>query len=535
MNQYETVKPLGRGAFGIAYLVKEKWGAEELRVVKHIDVARLPPEERIKAQHEAQGLTRLSHPNIVSHLTTFLESYTLCIVREFVDGNDLASVIKQRRQENDHLSDGEAVTTIVQCISALAHAHSLKILHRNLECHNIFLSKSTLKIGDFGIAKVVEFTSGKAAAALGAPGHLAPEVCNGLPFTSAADVWSVGVVLYTLLALRAPFESLNAQSLINKILYRDPEPLPQERGAEVCALVQTILQKQPENRPSVEELLVAPVVRRVAQSGAHEAADAVDRLICGAGTSNKMAGKGRMKEGGCAIDAGEKIAVGKSPTSNWSLRDAPPLRGMIRGGSETDQGDPFGAASMRASRSVGADGKKQKHHKRRGGESRDVRSVSSSPLTFAGGAVAVLGKPTRSVTSPMSAGTVGLRSSPSGIRRDSDGASSGVLRGRCSLGGASGEGSPPWSARSSAGVEAPLQSGRRQHDSKPPTPLAKTPSRSDGGTSALFATSRPPPVGMLGGGGTELGSGLVEATNKELDELMGELLEREQNLLDAPF
>eukprot|EP00930_Biecheleria_cincta_P049175 TRINITY_DN34418_c0_g1_i1.p1 TRINITY_DN34418_c0_g1~~TRINITY_DN34418_c0_g1_i1.p1 ORF type:complete len:535 (+),score=61.51 TRINITY_DN34418_c0_g1_i1:349-1953(+) len=120
----------------------------------------------------------------------------------------------------------------------------------------------SVKLGDFGISKVLEHTASAAKTVIGTPSYLAPEVCESKPYGSKADVWSLGVVLFELLSLQTPFQASNMAAIVIRIVTAEPPPLPEVCGEHVQELVSATLQKLPERRPNTDELLNRPSVRR---------------------------------------------------------------------------------------------------------------------------------------------------------------------------------------------------------------------------------------------------------------------------------
>merc|ERR1719352_1685519 len=139
---------------------------------------------------------------------------------EFADGGDLKGAIDERKSLPGHFSEAEALQMFSQCCLALQHVHSRHILHRDLKSQNIFMTRAgVVKLGDFGIAKVLDNTHGEAVTMIGTPVYLAPEVCDSRPYGMKADIWSLGVVLHEILALESPFRADNMAALLVKILH----------------------------------------------------------------------------------------------------------------------------------------------------------------------------------------------------------------------------------------------------------------------------------------------------------------------------
>eukprot|EP00929_Paragymnodinium_shiwhaense_P069002 TRINITY_DN34813_c0_g1_i1.p1 TRINITY_DN34813_c0_g1~~TRINITY_DN34813_c0_g1_i1.p1 ORF type:complete len:942 (-),score=249.91 TRINITY_DN34813_c0_g1_i1:76-2901(-) len=264
-KDYQRLEVLGRGSYGSAILVKEKNSTSgcPLRVLKEIDMSRIPQAAAKEAQKEADVLRSLSHPNIVAYFGTFLEGQKLCIVMEYADGGDMSANVKLRKKEGRWHTEDEAIHLFAQCCLALRHVHSKHVMHRDLKSQNIFMTKANVvKLGDFGIAKVLDHTAAEAKTMIGTPVYLAPEVCHSQPYGIKADIWSMGVVLYELLALQVPFQGENLPALIMKIVQANPEPLPAQRYSEqMRGLCHWMLQKQPQQRPSIDQVLARPILR----------------------------------------------------------------------------------------------------------------------------------------------------------------------------------------------------------------------------------------------------------------------------------
>jgi NIMA (never in mitosis gene a)-related kinase len=106
--------------------------------------------------------------------------------------------------------------------------HDRKILHRDLKSQNIFLTgrQKLIKLGDFGIARVLKHTHENARTAIGTPYYLSPEICEGKAYNNKSDMWSLGIVLYEMCTLKCPFDASNLNGLVLKIIRGVYAPLP---------------------------------------------------------------------------------------------------------------------------------------------------------------------------------------------------------------------------------------------------------------------------------------------------------------------
>lgn len=132
---------------------------------------------------------------------------------------DLAYHVKKKRQKGEWFTETEIMNWFLQICLALEHVHQRKILHRDLKSQNIFLtSNNTIKLGDFGISKVLENTMDVAMTVQGTPYYMSPEVCQSKPYAYSSDVWALGCILYELCTLKHAFQSENLLGLVFKIV-----------------------------------------------------------------------------------------------------------------------------------------------------------------------------------------------------------------------------------------------------------------------------------------------------------------------------
>lgn len=252
VRDYTVVKKLGAGSFGTVMLV-EKGGRQYC--MKKVDVRRMTQKERQAAKDEAKILHRLEHPNIVQYVEQFIDGGTLCIVMELAEDGDLHARLKKQRGKL--LSEATILDWFVQICLALQHCHQQHILHRDIKTQNIFTKSDgrIIKVGDFGISKVLEATCEMARTKVGTPYYLSPEICLGRRYDHKSDIWSLGVLLYELTTLRYPFTGTSMGELTRKITRGKFAPPPSHFGADLRELIKDMLCTSPEKRPSIDEIL----------------------------------------------------------------------------------------------------------------------------------------------------------------------------------------------------------------------------------------------------------------------------------------
>lgn len=215
--------------------------------------------EQKEAYLEAKILEKLSHPNIIKFIEVFRSTKptaTLNIVMDFAAGGDMQKRIKMQKQRGKYFTENVILDWFTQICLALKHIHDKKILHRDLKSQNIFLTENGLvKLGDFGIAKCLNFTMEKASTIVGTPYYLSPEIVQNLPYSFKSDIWSLGVLLYEMICLKMPFDASSLPMLSLKITRGNYNPIPSVFSSEIKNLVKSLLSVEIVKRPSINEIL----------------------------------------------------------------------------------------------------------------------------------------------------------------------------------------------------------------------------------------------------------------------------------------
>ena len=188
----------------------------------------------------------------------------LFIVLEYADGGDLAAAIKRARSKGRFFSEPRVLFWFVQLASALRYCHEQRVLHRDLKASNIFLSgrDRVVKLGDFGISRVLSSEASLASTVIGTPYYLSPELIEGTAYSFKSDVWALGCVLYELCTLKHAFDAANMCQLVLKILRGKFAPPDGGRfSPPLVALIDDMLQLDPDARPSLADITRSDVVQ----------------------------------------------------------------------------------------------------------------------------------------------------------------------------------------------------------------------------------------------------------------------------------
>merc|ERR1712061_278012 len=207
------------------------------------------------------------------------------------------------RQSGKSFSQEQVLRWFTQCVLALKYIHDMHILHRDLKSGNFFLSKSgNIKMGDFGIAKVLECTAACAQTQIGTPYYLSPEICQGKPYAWSSDIWSMGCILYEMCARKVPFDAPDLKQLIQKITKGPAPEVPSEYSVALRNLCKELLDPDPAKRPPAAEILKKPVVQDMVRKmleevkGDEEPASGSADKNGGAGAPAKTAAKTKYQK-----------------------------------------------------------------------------------------------------------------------------------------------------------------------------------------------------------------------------------------------
>lgn len=253
IKQYRIVSKVGAGGMGEVYL------AEDTRLRRKVALKFLPfmvtkdTAQLHRFEKEARAVAALSHPNVCTiHEVVQTEDDRHCIVMEYVDGTTLRDRMASKR-----LTVSDALNFAIEIAAVLSSAHAAGIVHRDIKPENVMVRRDGyIKVLDFGLAKLLPTRSASVnsedetrpvdprtspGVVLGTVAYMSPEQARGLPVDARTDIWSLGVVLYEMVAGRKPFQGPTPTDVIISIAERDPEPL--SKSAPEAVALQPIITK----------------------------------------------------------------------------------------------------------------------------------------------------------------------------------------------------------------------------------------------------------------------------------------------------
>ena len=259
-GSYEILRVIGEGGMGRVYEARHTRLHTKRFAVKllHHEFAR-QPEVVTRFQREAEAASVLTHPNVVGvyDVNTSADGRPY-IVAELLQGEELGSYLDRLGR----LPSTEAVHIARQVCHALRAAHESGIVHRDVKPENVFLAhpNATVKVLDFGISKVAEFSDGltKTGTVMGTPDYMAPEQARGDRVDARADIYAVGAILYRALTGRKPFEGSDPMAILTSVLTQEPvRPSTLEPSIPLSLelIVQRTMAKVPSERFATMEAL----------------------------------------------------------------------------------------------------------------------------------------------------------------------------------------------------------------------------------------------------------------------------------------
>ncbi|XP_037541477.1 serine/threonine-protein kinase Nek2 [Nematolebias whitei] len=262
VEDYEVLYTIGSGSYGRCQKIRRK-SDDKILVWKELDYGTMAESEKQMLVSEVNLLRELKHPNIVRYYDRIIDrtNATLYIVMEFCEGGDLSCLINRCIKERRYLEERFILRVMAQLTLALKECHRRSdgratVLHRDLKPANIFLDvKQNVKLGDFGLARILNHDTSFAKTFVGTPYYMSPEQINRMSYNEKSDIWSLGCLLYELCALSPPFTAYNQKELAEKIREGRFRRIPYRYSEELNSLLSKMLNLKDYLRPSVESIL----------------------------------------------------------------------------------------------------------------------------------------------------------------------------------------------------------------------------------------------------------------------------------------
>jgi serine/threonine-protein kinase len=266
LGKFEIVEKVGQGAMGIVYKARDPL-IGRLVALKTITTGLAEDSSQLERfYHEAHSAGALQHPNIVTIYELGEEDHTPYIAMEYLSGQSLDKLIENRQE----LPLSQKIGYISYVCRALAYAHKQGVVHRDIKPANVMVTtEGTVKVVDFGIARIAETSKSQTGLVIGTLGYMSPQQIEGGRADARSDVWAAGILFYELLAYRRPFDAENYGTLMLNIMTLDLPPLSEVAPGtpdDVAEVLNLMLRKDVEERyQSMEEVLIdlEPVWRRL--------------------------------------------------------------------------------------------------------------------------------------------------------------------------------------------------------------------------------------------------------------------------------
>ena len=253
-HKYKIIDIITKNKIKKVFLA-ERISNKEKIIIKEINLLNLDEQQKNVITQEGIIFLNLKHDNIVNYEEFHIENNEVYIIMEYCE-EDLSKKIQRQKNLNQYFEEKQIIDWFIEICEGIKFIHDKKILYKNLNPENIFLTKDNhIKLGDFGIDKYFNQTKGK----IGIGSYLSPEIIKGENYNYKNDIWNLGIILYELTQLKHPFEDkeISYENKIKKIEKGEFfEFINANYSVKILNLIQSLLKVNPNERLNMNDIIL---------------------------------------------------------------------------------------------------------------------------------------------------------------------------------------------------------------------------------------------------------------------------------------
>ena len=260
MSKFNIIKKIGKGSYGNVYQVTDV--NNKIYALKKINIKSSNCDNK-GTLTELHILFHNRSDNLVKFYECYIENFNLCILTELYENSDLLQLIKTQKKKKIYFNEDFIWRIFIDILLGIKYLHDNDIIHRDLKSANIFIDKNLRAIiGDFGVSKILN-DNVKTYTQIGTPLYLSPEIINKNKYDKKIDIWSLGCILYEIIALDQPFiSSKSFQALYSKIISGNfPKIYNNLYSKDLLSMIDILLEVNPKKRISIDELLSLSIIK----------------------------------------------------------------------------------------------------------------------------------------------------------------------------------------------------------------------------------------------------------------------------------
>ena len=262
INNYKILKSIGAGSYGKVYKVQRLLD-QKIYAMKKISLTQINSYYKNSILNEIKILSSHDSIHLIKYYDSFIDNNFIYIITDFASKGDLCSKInKYKNSPNSYFDDNLIWKYFISICMGAQYLHKSNIIHRDIKPANIFIDKNdNIKIGDFGISKILKSTNNYANTIIGTPYYISPEIWNKQKYNNKIDIWSIGCVLYEMIFLKLPFNGRSMEALSKIVRDSNVNILNLNINKDFIFLIKAMLNKDPFKRISLEEILNLTIVK----------------------------------------------------------------------------------------------------------------------------------------------------------------------------------------------------------------------------------------------------------------------------------